>query len=244
MGQIATQPINKAVLGLLLPEILGPEAWPRPRGQFLSASASASSRSTRLCWVYYYPNTPALWRLHSVALRPVYSDATQLNSTRRRVEFSWVELRRYRHPHRRNCRRRSAMQLTQLQRTANQREAGQSSWVESSCVAIDTSPTQLNSTRRRVELSCVAIDWPLVKRRALISHNGLYELQKHKSSSEHKIATTWWRKVERTYNTVKYVERRLKIEMHSESVHLEEHLEDEQTEKDELGIVWTQALGH
>jgi len=30
-------------------------------------------------------------------LRPVHSDATQLNST-----SSWVELRRYRHPHRRN----------------------------------------------------------------------------------------------------------------------------------------------
>ena len=34
-----------------------------------------------------------------------------------------------------------------------------SSWVElRQRVAIDTSPTQLNSTRRRVELSCVAID--------------------------------------------------------------------------------------
>jgi len=30
-------------------------------------------------------------------LRPVYSDATQLN-----VDLSWVELRRCRHPHRRN----------------------------------------------------------------------------------------------------------------------------------------------
>jgi len=40
------------------------------------------------------------------------------------------------------------------QRTANQHEVGQSSWVKLSCVgvAIDTSPTQLNSTRRRVEL--------------------------------------------------------------------------------------------
>jgi len=29
-------------------------------------------------------------------------------------------------------------------------------------VAVDTSPTQLNSTRRQVELSCVAINGPLV----------------------------------------------------------------------------------
>jgi len=59
-------------------------------------------------------------------------------------------------------RRRSAMQLTQLQRTANQREAGQSSWVEMSCVAIDTSPTQPNSTQLDVQLSCVAINGPLL----------------------------------------------------------------------------------
>jgi len=47
------------------------------------------------------------------------------------------------------------MQLTQLQRTANQREVGQLQWVELSRVgvAIDTSPTQLNTTQRRVELS-------------------------------------------------------------------------------------------
>ena len=44
------------------------------------------------------------------------------------------------------------MQLAQLQRTANQRGS-----VELSCVAIDTSPTQLNSTRRRVELSLVEL---------------------------------------------------------------------------------------
>jgi len=61
-----------------------------------------------------------------------------------------------------NCRRRSAMQLTQLQRTANQREAGQSIWVELSCVAIDTSPTQLNSTSSWVELCRY--------KRALIEH--------------------------------------------------------------------------
>ena len=38
-----------------------------------------------------------------------------------------------------------------------------SSGIELSCVrvAIDTSPTQLNSTRRQVELSCVAINTPL-----------------------------------------------------------------------------------
>ena len=41
-----------------------------------------------------------LW--YFVTIRPVYSDTTQLNSTRRPVEFSWVELRRYGHPHRRN----------------------------------------------------------------------------------------------------------------------------------------------
>ena len=53
-----------------------------------------------------------------------------------------------------NCRRRSAMQLTQLKRTANQREAGQLDWVELSCVgvAIDTSPTQLDSMSSWVEL--------------------------------------------------------------------------------------------
>jgi len=39
----------------------------------------------------------AVYDTNSHALRPVYSDATQLNST-----SSWVELRRYRHPHRRS----------------------------------------------------------------------------------------------------------------------------------------------
>jgi len=52
------------------------------------------------------------------------------------------------------------MQLTQLQRTANQREVGQ---FELSCggVAVDTSPTQLNSTQLDAELSCVEINGPL-----------------------------------------------------------------------------------
>jgi len=52
------------------------------------------------------------------------------------------------------------MQLTQLQRTANQREVGQSSWVASA--SLDTSPTQFNTTQLDVELSCVAINGPLV----------------------------------------------------------------------------------
>ena len=42
--------------------------------------------------------------------------------------------------------------------------------VELSCVGVatETSPTQLNSSRRRVELSCVAINGPLVN---LVYHN-------------------------------------------------------------------------
>ena len=63
------------------------------------------------------------------ALRPVYRDATQLNST-----SSWVQL-------------------------SSVTSSGLKTWVELSCVgvAIDTSPTQLNSIRRRVELSWVGL---------------------------------------------------------------------------------------
>jgi len=52
------------------------------------------------------------------------------------------------------------MQLTQLN-SVQPISAKQVSRVELSCAAIDTSSTQLNSTRRRVELSCVAINGPL-----------------------------------------------------------------------------------
>ena len=41
------------------------------------------------------------WMRQHVLLSPVYSDRTQLNSTQRRVELSWVELRRFGHPLRR-----------------------------------------------------------------------------------------------------------------------------------------------
>ena len=82
----------------------------------------------------------------SNVLRPVYNDATQLNST-----SSWVELSRYRHPHWVTTFRTDRwLQLFTLW-TCRQID------IELSCVgvAIDTSPTQLNSTRRRVELSWV-----------------------------------------------------------------------------------------
>ena len=54
------------------------------------------------------------------------------------------------------------MQLTQLQRTANQREAGQSSSVELCRYRHFADATQLNSTSSWVELSCVAINGPLL----------------------------------------------------------------------------------
>jgi len=56
-----------------------------------------------------------------------FADATQLNST-----SSWVELCRYRHPHRRNTTVADDRQckLTQLQCTANLHEVGHLSWVE------------------------------------------------------------------------------------------------------------------
>jgi len=41
-------------------------------------------------------------RFHLIPERKGPFIATQFNSTRRRVEFSWVELHRYRPPHRRN----------------------------------------------------------------------------------------------------------------------------------------------
>jgi len=43
-------------------------------------------------------------------------------------------------------------------------------------------------------------------------------------------------KDESTYNTVEYIERRLKVEMRAESVHLEQHFKDEQTQKHKLRI--------
>lgn len=42
----------------------------------------------------------------------------------------------------------------------------------------------------------------------------------------------------RTNHTVKYVERRLEVEVNSKTIHLEEHLKNEQTEKDELRIIY------
>ena len=66
--------------------------------------------------------------------------STELNSTRGRVEFSWVELRRYRHPHRRNS------------TVAGDR---QRNWP--SCSVQPISAKQVS----RVELSCVAINGPL-----------------------------------------------------------------------------------
>ena len=45
-----------------------------------------------------------------------------------------------------------------------------------------------------------------------------------------------------TYNAVENVERRLKVEMRTKAVHLEQHLEYEQTEKHELGVICTRTL--
>ena len=80
--------------------------------------------------------------------------ATQLNSTRRRRRLFAdatqldVELRRCRHPHWVTTFRTDRWQLFVTLWTCRQLD------VELSCVgvAIDTLPTQLNSTRRRVEL--------------------------------------------------------------------------------------------
>jgi len=77
------------------------------------------------------------------SLRPVCSDATQLNST-----SSWVELRRYRHPHRRNS--TVAYKLSQLGHDVQ-------NWSVTVVQAVNVS-----TTGRRVELSCVAINGPLV----------------------------------------------------------------------------------
>jgi len=83
--------------------------------------------------------------------------ATQLNSTRRRVELSSVAIDTL----------TDATQLSPTIGNATDQVAayGQSTRsrsVELSCigVAIDTSPTQLNSTWRRVKLSCDAINGP------------------------------------------------------------------------------------
>ena len=74
--------------------------------------------------------------------------ATQLHSTRRRVE-----LRRYRHPHRRNSTVADDRQCNWPSWTAYSQSAWSRS-VKLSCVGvtIETSPTQLNSTSSRVEL--------------------------------------------------------------------------------------------
>jgi len=84
---------------------------------------------------------------------------TQLHST-----SSWVELRRYRHPHRRNSTVADDRQCSWRSWTAYS-QSSRSRSVELSYVgvAIDTSPTQLNSTQLDVELSCVAINGPLIR---------------------------------------------------------------------------------
>jgi len=89
--------------------------------------------------------------------------ATQLNSTRRRVELSWVGEVPIATP--------TQLNSTQLDWPASRWLAVHFHWV--SCIADRRSSatvalrwvrvsiaTQLNSTRRRVELSCVAINGP------------------------------------------------------------------------------------
>jgi len=79
---------------------------------FCPKTAPLPAASVR-CRCYSHPKGPFI--------------ATQLNSTRRRVEFSWVQLRRYRHPDRRNSTVAGDRQCNWpscMQRTANQREAG------------------------------------------------------------------------------------------------------------------------
>jgi len=60
------------------------------------ADQQAEAYKARYWWKIAIFHTPAAFNAPP-PLRPIYSDATQLNST-----SSWVEFRRYRHPHRRN----------------------------------------------------------------------------------------------------------------------------------------------
>ena len=78
------------------------------------------------------------------------SIATQLNSTRRRVELSCVTIDAL------------TAWVTTFRRSELIGDSCSRCRVELSCVgvAIDASPTQLNSTRRRDELNCVAINGP------------------------------------------------------------------------------------
>jgi len=81
--------------------------------------------------------------------------ATQLNSTRRRVEFSWIELRRYRHPHRRNSTVAGDRQCNWPGCSVQPISAKQVR-VELSCV---TDATQLNSTSNYNRFWDTAIYW-------------------------------------------------------------------------------------
>jgi len=99
--------------------------------------------------------------------------ATQLNPTQLDVKFSWVELRRYRHPHRRNSTVADDRQCNWPSWTAYSQSARNRS-VELSCVAINTSSTQLNSTRRRVELCRYKRDLTHAKSTKLKPGNLLY----------------------------------------------------------------------
>jgi len=101
---------------------------------------------------------PTTWWL---ALRPVYSDTTQLDSTRRRVELSCVGEVSIATPTQLNSTRLTYFALigwtlfNWVSCIADRRR-------QLSCVGegVYSDATQLNSTRRRVELSCVAINGP------------------------------------------------------------------------------------
>jgi len=90
-------------------------------------------------------NVYRLPRWNRVLLRPVYSDATQLNWTSSSVELRW-----------RSVYSDSDPDATQLNSIVGD------SWVASvTGEGVYSDATQLNSTQRPVELSCVAINGPL-----------------------------------------------------------------------------------
>jgi len=115
--------------------------------QFNCCTCAAQCAGALSCWnTKSLPDTlriagssmTLLWR-REVSKSPFI--ATQLNST-------WLELLRHRHPHRRNSTVADDRQCNWPSWSVQPISAKQVIWVELSCigVAVDTSPTQLNST--------------------------------------------------------------------------------------------------
>jgi len=144
-------------------------------GQEVKAQGHVKPKIDLETWWRHYPRPPGSSRYNACLQvtgfnpfpRGVYSDTTQLNSTRRRVvdtftawttvTYQWTDVVTQLPQFVGRVVINKKTRLTWLYAV----QLGQLSWVELSCRYRQPSiAIQLNSTRRRVELSCVAVNIP------------------------------------------------------------------------------------